>query len=79
LAARGLYQGAINGLPGPATEEALLRFQAQRGLTRTGRLDLDTLAELHLLPVTKLRRARTAPGEYEPPVAPRGVRGIPLD
>jgi len=79
LAGRGLYQGAINGLPGPATEEALIRFQAQRGLTRTGRLDLDTLAELHLLPVTKLRRARAVPGEYEPPVLPRGVRGIPLD
>lgn len=78
LASRGLYNGSINGRPGPATEEALIRFQAQRGLSRTGRLDIDTLAELHLLPVTKLRKPQVLPEPYTP-VPPTRNRGIPLD
>lgn len=71
LASRGFYQGLVNGLPGPDTEEALLRFQASRDLPKTGRLDIDSLAELHLLPVTRpARKAQTPNG---------AVRGVPLD
>ncbi len=74
LAERGLFRGVVDGRPGPATEEALIAFQASRQLTRTGRLDLDTLAELHLLPVAKV------PIRPHRPAAPNGaVRGIPLD
>ena len=72
LSRRGIYEGPITGRPGPATEEALIRFQAQRGIPKTGRLDIDTLAELHLLPVAKLRH----PGSALPPSS---VRGIPVD
>ena len=50
LAGRGFYRDIIDGLPGPATEEALLTFQRSARLTLTGRLDLDTLNELRLLP-----------------------------
>ena len=50
LAGRGFYRDIVDGLPGPATEEALLTFQRSARLTLTGRLDLDTLNELHLLP-----------------------------
>ena len=72
LAQRGFYEGPVNGLPGPQTEEALLRLQSARDLPKTGALDIDTLAELHLLPVTR-RPVRPAEG-------PRGaVRGVPLD
>ena len=72
LAQRGLYEGPVNGFPSPQTEEALLRFQATRELPRTGALDIDTLAELHLLPVS---RHRVQLGER-----PGGaVRGVPLD
>lgn len=82
LAQRGLFRGVADGRPGPETEEALLRFQSSRELPKTGRLDIDTLAELHLLPVTKLPRPRVAPAPYVPevPAPPRGaVRGVPLD
>lgn len=50
LANRGYYRDIIDGLPGPATEEALLTYQRSTRLTLTGRLDLDTLNELRLLP-----------------------------
>jgi peptidoglycan hydrolase-like protein with peptidoglycan-binding domain len=50
LARRGLYRDVIDGLPGPATEEALLSYQRQQRLTLTGRLDMETLAQLRLLP-----------------------------
>lgn len=50
LANRGYYRDIVDGLPGPATEEALLNFQRTARLTLTGRLDLDTLSELRLLP-----------------------------
>lgn len=72
LAQRGFYEGPVNGFPNPQTEEALLRFQSTRQLPQTGVLDIDTLAELHLLPVSR-RPIRPEPG-------PRGaVRGIPVD
>jgi peptidoglycan hydrolase-like protein with peptidoglycan-binding domain len=50
LASRGFYRDIVDGLPGPATEEALLTFQRAARLTMTGRLDLETLSELRLLP-----------------------------
>ncbi len=50
LANRGYYRDVVDGLPGPATEEALLTYQRSARLTLTGRLDIDTLNELHLLP-----------------------------
>lgn len=52
LAARGHYRDIVDGLPGPATEEAVLTFQRARRLTLTGRLDLETLSELRLMPNT---------------------------
>lgn len=50
LGRRGLYRVVADGLPGPATVEALFAYQDQRRLARTGRLDMATLAELNLLP-----------------------------
>ena len=50
LADRGFYRDQVDGLPGPATEEALLTFQRNVRLPLTGRLDLQTLGELRLLP-----------------------------
>ena len=50
LASRGFYREIVDGLPGPATEEALLTFQRAARLTMSGRLDLETLTELRLLP-----------------------------
>jgi peptidoglycan hydrolase-like protein with peptidoglycan-binding domain len=50
LASRGFYRDIVDGLPGPATEEALLSYQRNQRLTMTGRLDLETLGQLRLLP-----------------------------
>ncbi len=51
LAQRGFYREAITGIPGPALEEAVLTYQRSARLQLSGRLDLQTLASLHLLPV----------------------------
>ena len=60
LASRGFYRDIIDGLPGPATEEALLSYQRAARLTLTGRLDLATLSALRLLPGRAVLR-RSAP------------------
>lgn len=65
LASRGFYRDIIDGLPGPATEEALLTYQRAARLTLTGRLDLETLSALRLLP-----------GRGEPVPTQRVYRGI---
>jgi peptidoglycan hydrolase-like protein with peptidoglycan-binding domain len=50
LAAQGLYQGEIDGIYGPNTEFSLRAYQARVKIRVTGRLDLETLAALRLLP-----------------------------
>jgi peptidoglycan hydrolase-like protein with peptidoglycan-binding domain len=50
LARRGLYRGEIDGALGPALEFSLRAYQARTRLPVTGRLDLETLAALQLLP-----------------------------
>jgi peptidoglycan hydrolase-like protein with peptidoglycan-binding domain len=82
LARNGFYRGELNGLPGPDTEEALIRFQSSERLPRTACLDIDTLARLHLLPVARVIHSRgpegQAPRGYPPGEGP-AVRGIPAD
>ena len=72
LARRGLYHEEINGVFGPAMEFSLRAYQARARLPITGRLDLETLATLRLLPQPREpvydpshRRMRPPPG---PPV-----------
>ena len=50
LARRGLYHEEINGVFGSAMEFSLRAYQARTRLPVTGRLDLETLAALQLLP-----------------------------
>lgn len=50
LAQYGLYRQQIDGLYGPAMELSLRAYQARTRLPVTGRLDLETLATLRLLP-----------------------------
>jgi peptidoglycan hydrolase-like protein with peptidoglycan-binding domain len=50
LARYGLYREQIDGIYGPAMELSLRAYQAQARLPVTGRLDLETLAALRLLP-----------------------------
>jgi peptidoglycan hydrolase-like protein with peptidoglycan-binding domain len=50
LARYGLYREQIDGIYGPAMELSLRAYQARTRLPVTGRLDLETLAALRLLP-----------------------------
>lgn len=71
LAGLGYYRGTIDGIFGPATEEAILIYQGNFRLKLSGCLDLSTLAALRLLPVRSGVRT-TIP----PPTIPRTYRGI---
>ena len=50
LAQQGYYRGVIDGAVGGGTASALRMFQVRFGLQPTGRLDMETLAALGLLP-----------------------------
>ena len=50
LSKNGFYQYEIDGVPGPATADAIARFQHDRDLRPTGRLDNETLDELQVMP-----------------------------
>src|SRR3954454_14724347 len=72
LARHGLYREQIDGIYGPAMELSLRAYQARTRLPVSGRLDLETLAALHLFPGPRQqfdnpyrRRMRPMPG---PPI-----------
>jgi peptidoglycan hydrolase-like protein with peptidoglycan-binding domain len=50
LSRHGFYHGDVDGVYGSALEFSLRAYQSRVGLPVTGRLDLDTLAALELLP-----------------------------
>ena len=84
LAERGFYREEVDGIMGPATEEALLSFQRNVRLPLTGRLDLQTLGEMRLLPGRGLSNRQLqpfypnnpGPDYYQPR---RTYRGIQVD
>jgi peptidoglycan hydrolase-like protein with peptidoglycan-binding domain len=65
LARWGFYAGAIDGVPGPETLQAIRDFQQERGLRPTGRLDNWTLQALQVFPGQRygppVRRAPVGP------------------
>lgn len=50
LARRGYYRDGIDGVYGPGTEFAVRAYQSRFGIAPSGRLDMETLAVLGLLP-----------------------------
>jgi hypothetical protein len=48
LARQGYYRGEIDGVFGPETRRAIMRYQSDHGLSVTGRPDVDTLRALEL-------------------------------
>ena len=68
LARRGLYHDEINGVYGAAMEFSLRAYQARTRIPVTGRLDLETLAALRLLPGP--RRPAFHPPRYRRPHPP---------
>src|SRR5205085_12285836 len=54
LLRQGYYRDEIDGLYGPAMNFALRNYQARFGLQPSGRLDVETLASLSLLPEQRM-------------------------
>lgn len=48
LARQGYYRGEVDGVFGPETRRAIMRYQSDHGLRVTGRPDVDTLRALEL-------------------------------
>ena len=66
LARKGLFKDQVDGTYGPNFEFSLRAYQSRIGLPTSGRLDLETLAALQLLP-----------GAHMPVYAPRRPPGVP--
>jgi len=66
LARKDLYRGDIDGIFGPGTEFSIRAYQARLGLAVTGRLDLETLAGLNLLPGRRTPMFRPRPRIVRP-------------
>ena len=73
LRRRGFYKGASDGIFTPNLEFSIRAFQSRVGIVPNGRLDMETLAALGLLPgqngrpFMEMPRRRVVPAE-EPPV-----------
>ena len=74
LARQGLYREQIDGIYGPAMELSLRAYQTQTKLAVTGRLDMETLAALRLLPGPGQRFYPPHRQRMRPPLGPP-VRG----
>jgi peptidoglycan hydrolase-like protein with peptidoglycan-binding domain len=70
----GFFRAVIDGRPGPATTDAILRFQQEEGLPMSGRLDNDTLNELRAFPGQRYGPPREF---YRPGPRERFYRGFP--
>lgn len=76
LLERGLFKYPPDGVFSPNMEFSLRAYQTRVGLRPTGRLDLETLAALQLLPASHRRpfvRPRVVPAN-EPPVRGEWIR-----
>ena len=62
----GLYNGSLDGVIGPQTKQALVRFQKDNGLEETGTLDAHTM-------VAMFGNIGTSEGYSMPPEAGQGT------
>ena len=62
LRAQGLYGGAVDGIKGPVTKEAILAFQQRRGLVADGRIGAQTRRALGDLGNPLLGQRALGPG-----------------
>ena len=74
LARYGMYREPIDGIYGPAMELSLRAYQTQTRLSVTGRLDLETLTALRLLPGPRQRFYNPYRPHMRPPPGPP-IRG----
>lgn len=62
LRSQGLYTGAVDGISGPQTRGALLRFQRKNGIRATGKVGLATRCKLGRLGTPLLGQRQLASG-----------------
>jgi peptidoglycan hydrolase-like protein with peptidoglycan-binding domain len=74
LAAQGFYRGGIDGVYGAALEFSLRAYQSRVRLPVTGRLDLETLAALELLPGARAPVYRPRHRRFVPSVRGEWIR-----
>jgi peptidoglycan hydrolase-like protein with peptidoglycan-binding domain len=79
LASMKLYDGTIDGLPGPKTREAIASFQQQAGLEPTGEVDplLVDAIRTASIPITKVPLPRAKQTTEEPLPNANAVVGDP--
>jgi peptidoglycan hydrolase-like protein with peptidoglycan-binding domain len=75
LMRQGYYRDEIDGLYGPTLNSALRSYQARFGLRPSGRLDVETLAALNLLPEQRVTRSPRFHPHLFPPWSRRGPGG----
>ena len=75
LRRRGFYRGESDGVFGPNLEFSLRAFQSRLGIPPNGRLDMDTLAALGLLPGQNGRTPMEMPHRRVAPLNEPPVRG----
>ena len=75
LRRRGFYKGESDGVFGPNLEFSLRAFQSRLGIPPNGRLDMDTLAALGLLPGQNGRTPMEMPHRRVEPSDEPPVRG----
>ncbi|WP_181708478.1 peptidoglycan-binding domain-containing protein [Chthonobacter rhizosphaerae] len=83
LVALGFYQGAVDGLSGPMTADAIERFQAAHGLEETGEPSQDLLTILNVaVPRAAAPADGTGPAAGSAPAdaapGPSGALSVPL-
>ena len=62
LRSKGFYTGAVDGISGPQTRDALLRFQRKHGIRATGKVGMATRCKLGKLGVPLLGQRQLASG-----------------
>jgi peptidoglycan hydrolase-like protein with peptidoglycan-binding domain len=75
LRRRGFYKGESDGIFGPNLEFSLRAFQSRLGISPNGRLDMETLAALGLLPGQHGRPPMEIPRRRVAPLDEPSVRG----
>jgi peptidoglycan hydrolase-like protein with peptidoglycan-binding domain len=66
----GFNPGTVDGAPGAMTEGAVMRYQQNRGLPQTGKVDRDLLEQLRQDPAPTVVQRATGP--YARPTSSRG-------
>ncbi len=79
LARDGIFRERIDGAPSGDLEQALLGYQQRNRLPLTGRLDLETLSRMRLLPGRGGPPLQPFYGDRREKAAPKVYRGIWVD